>query len=219
MANTPKKNESEAPPSLDFEINWATHEERKLILQTMVQNHRQTMNFRTMPTAKLLVMRDRNDLRKIVGWEGLDYQHNPKFPEVFSQYVAPEYRTYLLGLALSHACASFLQSVGVKNAFLRMEAESNSDLLELRKSSIYRILESEELDQQWVSECQKCELKGSHCKVQAYLTYKVDDWVQFGNKRLGRMAILSFPAQILLRKENFRNFKEDTVRYRAKWVA
>lgn len=209
------------PPSFNYVIDWASPIERELVFARMRANGRQTMNFRTMPTAKLIVLRDLDNGGKIIGWEGLDWEHNPEYPEVFSQFVEEGYRSFLLGVALSHACASILMKNGKENAFLRMEQSKNDALLNIRANSkIYRVLEPHELKESWTSQCQNCELYKKSCQTQAYLTYKVKDWVDFGNRRMGVSDIVTLPSRLTLRKEIFRKENRDgKVRYQAKWVA
>jgi hypothetical protein len=209
------------PPSFNYLIEWASPLEKEAVLARMRTAGRQTMNFRTMPQAKLILLKDLDNDKKIIGWEGLDWKSNPRYPEVFSQFVEEAYRSFLLGVALSHACASILMHNGIENAFLRMEQATNDALLNIRANSkIYRILEANELNPEWVSNCQGCELFGVSCKSQAYLTYKVKDWVEFGNRRLGVPNLVTLPSRLILRKEIFRqNGRNSSARFQAKWVA
>ena len=212
-------NSEKLPPNFDFQIDWATDVERKSILKKMLAADRQIMNLTSMPTSKLLVLKDKK-LGKIIGWEGLDFEHNPKFPEVFSQFVEPEYRSYLLGLALSHACACVMDSNGIEKVFLRMESATNDKLLNIRTTSkIYKLIPEEEIDMEWKSMCKECNLYGSHCTEQAFLYYNTSEWVEFGNRRLGYLEDFKIPQTLTLKKEIFRSNSRDESRYRANWVA
>lgn len=208
------------PPSFNFMVDWATPAEKKSILESMKLNSRQTMNFRLMPDAKMILLKDLDSNGQIVGWEGLDYQSNPKYPEVFSQFVMPEYRSFLLGVALSHACASFFANLGIEFAYLRMEAATNEELFKIRtESKIYEVVPDELLDVEWRSMCTQCELYKTACRSQSYLRYKVVNWVEFGNNRLGIVQTAELPQKLELKREVFRTNVEDRNRYAAKWAA
>ncbi len=206
------------PHDLRFVLNWASQAERGHIFKTMKDNGRQTMNLRIMPTAKLILLKSVSRGGAIAGWGGLDFEHNPKFPEVFSQFVFPQYRTYLLGLALIHIRALLLQENGFKTGYFRMEAESNAELFAMRTSSgLYRAIPDAEVDQNWKNNCTNCELYKVSCMKQAYLKFDVDQVVEFGTRRLGMTATAHFPKELILREEQFR--KDEKFVYKAHWAA
>lgn len=200
-----------------FAIDFAAAEERKAIMATMRAEGRQTMNLRLMPTAQLLTLKTSDG--DIIGWAGFDYRHNPAFPELFSQFVAPDFRHFLLGLALVHSRALILQENGVKEAFFRMDAGSNADLLELRTNlKLYRTLSKEEVDPEWQSYCTKCELHQKTCLKQVYLAFSVDDLVTFGNRRLGTAQDFALPKALVLRHGSVRR-SEPLPAVKARWAA
>lgn len=199
-----------------FSIGLADLAERSAIMATMLEAGRQTMNLRLMPTAELLTLKNEND--EIIGWGGLDFRHNPGFAELFSQFVAPEFRHFLLGLALVHSRALILQAHGIAEAFFRMDASSSAELLELRTNlKLYRTLSAEEVDPYWRSYCEKCELYRKTCMKQVYLAFNVNDLVSFGNRRLGVAPDFRLPKALVLRSGQIR--RNEPLSIKARWAA
>jgi hypothetical protein len=209
----------ELPPSLNYQLDLATTDELKIILSRLKEGRRQTMNFRTMPTAQALVLKVA-ETQKIIGWQGFDHHHRPDYPEKFSLHLDEEYRSFLLGLALEHGLAVYLQKHNVPHAYVRMESSSNSSLLDWRvKTGIYKRQAISELNPEWVANCKKCELFGKKCPEQTFFQFDVNEWVEFGNRRLGIHQHISFPANVVLAKDIIRMHPSKEIRYQARWAA
>ena len=96
---------------------------------------RQTMNLRIMRDARLLRVRAVDDDNQLVGWAGLDATFTPDIGEVFSLYVVPPYRTFLVGLILETARAAYLSRQAIPRVLVRMESATNTSLLRYRVRS------------------------------------------------------------------------------------
>lgn len=178
----------EIPPTLTYDLAWATSEEREQILAEMRKLDRQTMNLTIMPKSRLLRMRAPEAGNRIVGWAGLDAWYTPEMAEFFSLYVYPEFRSYLVGLMLETMRAAFIveECPHIKRVLVRMEASSNTSLLRYRLGSEL-MLEAKpgEITAETLALCRKCELFGNHCAEQAYLWVDVQRFLERGNERLG----------------------------------
>src|SRR5207245_2419777 len=83
---------------------------------------------------------------------------DPDHPELFSQFVYPQFRGFGLGGLLEHFWWAYLDSHGYSTGFMRMELDSNQTLVERRLHSGYcRRATPEELGQQFVTACRNCE--------------------------------------------------------------
>ena len=179
---------SEVPPTLSFQLDWATDEERAEIMGHMRRLGRQTMNLRVMKGSRLLRVRAPEDGNRIVGWAGLDAWHTPGLAELFSLFVFPDYRTYLVGLILETARCAFLtrECPDVKRVLVRMESASNTSLLQYRLGAeLMREAPPEELGDELLSLCSRCELHGNACAQQAFLWVNVERFLARGQERLG----------------------------------
>jgi hypothetical protein len=174
------------PPSFVFEVDWVTPEERTEILSSMQVARRQTMNLRLMPSARLLRARARDDGNRIVGWAGFDAHFTPGMGEVFSLYVVPSYRTYLVGLVLETVRCAALKKLGVERVLCRMDARTTFSLLRYRLASKLMIEAArDEVLPEALALCEKCELYGRECASQAYVWVDIDQYLTRGTQRLG----------------------------------
>jgi hypothetical protein len=193
------------PPCFSFELGWADAPMRRAILELMTELGRQTMNLRVMPTARLLYVRSLKEGDGIVGWGGVDADFNPKYPEVFSLFIRPDYRTYTLGLLIELARYTYLQSRGVERVYARMDRASNYSLLEYRvKNGLFQPMVPASLDPSYVSLCRRCELYGRDCAEQAYFMVDVRTFVRHGENRIGRVDVREMPKIFELRPELIR---------------
>lgn len=179
---------SEVPPTLTFELDWASAEERAEIMAEMQRLGRQTMNLRVMPDSRLLRVRAPEDGNRIVGWAGLDAWYTPRVAEFFSLFVYPEYRTYLVGLILETARCAFLvkECAHIERVLVRMESASNTSLLRYRLgASLMAEASREEVGDETLKLCGRCELYGQSCAQQAFLWVDVRRFLARGSERLG----------------------------------
>ena len=107
-------------------LAWAEPRERQQVICLAASEGRQTLSLRTMPRARLAVLRRAQG--GFAGWVGIDADSDPKCPELFSQYLYPEYRRRGLGALLEHLCWAYLDARGCKTASMRMEVDSSQDL-------------------------------------------------------------------------------------------
>lgn len=178
----------EIPPTLTFQLDWASPSEREEIMAQMRALGRQTMNLRVMKDSRLLRIRAPDDGNKIVGWAGLDAWHTPEMAELFSLFVFPEYRAYLVGLILETARCSFLvkECPHVKRVLVRMEASSNTSLLRYRLGAELMVEAGEnEISPETLVLCHQCELFGNSCARQAFLWVDIDRFLSRGYDRIG----------------------------------
>lgn len=114
-------------------LAWADSRERQQVISLAASQGRQTTNLRTVPLAKLVVLR--RPQGGFAGWAGMDADSDPKCPEVFSQYVYREYRGRGLGALLEHVWWTWLDTRGCKTAYVRMEPDSGRDLFKRGRAS------------------------------------------------------------------------------------
>jgi hypothetical protein len=153
-------------------LAWADPGERQLVVALARREGRQTMNLRTMPGARLVVLRCAGG--GLAGWAGMDIANDPHRPEVFSQFVYPSFRGRGLGALLEQVWWTWLDRCGAELAYMRMESDGNAALLAKRlRQPAYRLTSAEELGAPFVQGCCRCELFGAACGRQAYIAVDV----------------------------------------------
>ena len=153
-------------------LAWADRDERRQVLALASQAGRQTMNLRTMPGAELFVLR--RSTSGFAGWAGVDVTFDPRHPEVFSQFVYPQFRSAGIGSLLEHVWWSYLDSKSCATAFRRKELETNATLFKHRLASGYcRQVSTQELGTRFAWACRSCELFGHSCRRQVFLAVSV----------------------------------------------
>lgn len=176
-------------------LAWADSRERQQVIDMAHSEGRQTMNLRTMPGARLVVLRRTNG--GFAGWAGVDADSDPARPEVFSQFVYPEFRGVGLGRLLEHFWWAYLASRGCSTAYMRMELASNRSLFEHRVDSGYcRQVTERQLGARFVSACRDCELFGNACRRQAYLAVDVRRALAAVTRARGELDIHALPSRI-----------------------
>jgi hypothetical protein len=196
----------EAAPTLVFELDWASPTERLEIMDRARAYGRQTMNLRLMPEARLLRLRAVQDGNRIVGWAGFDIAFTPGMGEVFSLFVEPEYRTYLVGLVLETARCAYLKKAGASRVLCRMAASTNDSLLSYRLGNgLMMEADAREISPGALALCRQCELFGASCARQAYVWVNVDRFLERGTHRLGtEIDTGALPTTISLDPARFR---------------
>ena len=116
-------------------LAWADGGECQQVISLAASEGRQTMNLRTMPYAKLVVLR--RPQGGFAGWAGMDADSDPRCPELFSQYVYPEYRGRRLGALLEHVSWAWLDSRGCRTAYMRTELDCSGQLFKRARASGY----------------------------------------------------------------------------------
>lgn len=190
-------------PGFNYFVKLATSLEKEFIMKIMMSENRQTMNLRLMPNAKLLLLQDKDNDSATVGWAGVDYEFNPKFPETFSLFIMPDYRKKRLSLILKHALYSILHFKGFTKAYIRMEAMQNTNLMEHNlKTGAYHLLNAGEINNSWKENCFKCELYNNSCQSQSYLEVDVLRLFNYCNNKLGTLSDVNFPKSVILKNTN-----------------
>lgn len=175
-------------------LAWADRRDRELIIGLASKAGRQTMNLRTMPGAELVVLR-RWDGR-YAGWAGVDIRSDPDHPELFSQFVYPEFRGLGLGGLLEHVWWTVLDRAGRKSGFMRMELDTNDALCKRRlASSYYREATADELGPRFVGACRKCELFGRACGRQIFLEVDVRKALAASVRLRGHLDLSALPLR------------------------
>ena len=176
-------------------LGWAYGRERFQVINLAASEGQQTMNLRTMPGAKLVVLR--RPQGGFAGWAGMDADSDPKRPEVFSQYVYPEYRGRGLRALLEHVWWAWLDQRGCTVAYLRVELDCNADLFERRRSSGYcRQIWPEELGRKFVRACRGCERFGHRCRRQGFLAVDVQRALAASTRERGPLDIDALPLGV-----------------------
>src|SRR5262245_15151927 len=187
-------------------LAWADSEERQRVIGLAQREGRQTMNLRTMPSAKLVVLRRPGGL--FAGWAGVDVDTHPRHPEVFSQFVYPQFRNRGLGSLLEHFWWAYLRLRGCGTAYMRMELDTNQTLVERRLRSGYITRVSpDELGQRFEAACRKCELFGNACRRQVYLAVDVQKALAASTEARGPFYIGSLPLYIPPKPEAYIPFR------------
>jgi len=182
-------------------LAWADSQERQQIIALAQQEWRQTMNLRTMPGAQLVVLRRPGGL--FAGWAGVDVDTHPRRPELFSRFVYPQFRGRGLGGLLEHFWWAYLDSRGCGTGYMRMERDSNENLVERKLRSGYcRRVSPDELGQVFVGACRKCELFGNACRQQIYLAVDVRKALAASTQSRAPLYIDSLPLHIPMEPEN-----------------
>jgi hypothetical protein len=183
-------------------LAWADTQERQKVISLAFQEGRQTMNLRTMPNAELVVLRRSNG--EFAGWAGVDVKTDPALPELFSQFVYPQFRGFGLGGLLEHFWWTYLDSQRCPTGFMRMELDSNQTLVERRLGSGYcRQVAPEQLGPRFVAACRRCELFGAACGRQVFLAVDVRKALAASARARGQLDIDSLPMRIVIeQKEN-----------------
>ena len=178
-------------------LAWAASQERQRVIGLATREGRQTMNLRTMPGAELVVLRRPDG--GLAGWTGVDVTTDPERPELFSQFVYPQFRGVGLGALLEHVWWAYLAARGCSTGYMRMELESNQTLFERRLRSGYcRQLTREELGSRFVGACRNCELFGTACRQQVYLAVDVQAALAASTRSRGSLDIGSLPMRVAL---------------------
>jgi GNAT superfamily N-acetyltransferase len=176
-------------------LAWAYGRERQTVVSLAASAGRQTMNLRTMPAAKLVVLR--RPLGGVAGWAGMDADSDPKRPEVFSQYVYPEYRGRGLRALLEHVGWAYLDQRGCSTAYMRMELDNHADLFKSRRASGYsRQISPEEAGRKFVWACRHCELYGDACRRQAFLAVDVQRALAASIRERGPLDLEALPLRV-----------------------
>ena len=176
-------------------LAWAYGRERQTAISLAASEGRQTMNLRTMPGAKLVVLR--RPLGGLAGWAGMDADSDPKRPEVFSHYVYPEYRGRGLRALLEHVGWAYLDQRGCATAYMRMELDNHGDLFKQRRASGYcRQISPEEAGRKFVWACRHCELYGDPCRRQAYLAVDVQRALAASIRERGPLDLEALPLRV-----------------------
>jgi len=178
-------------------LAWADSEERKRIIDLSIRAGRQTMNLRTRKGAEVVVLR-RSD-GQLIGWTGVDIKTDPLHPELFSQFVYPQFRGVGLGRLLEHFWWAYLDGQGYSTGFMRMELDCNQALVERRLRSGYcRLATAEELGQQFVTACHDCELFGKACRQRIFLAVDVHRALAARRRSSGPLDINSLPLRVAM---------------------
>lgn len=186
-----------SPASAILTLAWADARERQRVIQLASSEGRQTMNLRTMPGARLVVLR--RPQGGFAGWAGMDADSDPARPEVFSQFVYPAYRGIGLGALLEHVWWAYLASRGCTTGYMRMELGSNRELFLYRLRSGYcRRVGRGELGSRFLSACRRCELFGDPCSRQVYLAVDVEAALAGTAPASGPLDIGALPVPVEL---------------------
>lgn len=176
------------------------------------------MNLRTMPEARVLLLMDEDNGKKIIGWQGVAIHQKLNIPEKFSLHLDPEYRAFSLGLAIETAFYKYLQTQGHSYAVVRMDVRATPTLKDYRlKIGVFAPLEKNEMPAEWLAMCGNCELHNKTCMEKVYVRCDVAKGISFGEKRLGLIQAFQFPYPIVIVKERLRTEKREP--YTAKWAA
>ncbi len=193
-------------------LAWASSEERKRIIDLSIQERRQTMNLRTRKGAEVVVLRQPDE--RLVGWTGVDIKTDPVRPELFSQFVYPQFRGFGLGGLLEHFWWAYLDSHGYSTGFMRMELDSNQTLVERRLHSGYcRRATPEELGQQFVTACRNCELFGTVCHLQIFLAVDVQTALADRRRASGPLDINSLPLRIAVEPKKLNQTGQNLIKF------
>lgn len=206
----------EQPPSLNYVIRLATADEIVNIVKNLQIFERQTMNFRMMPDAKALVLFDRDNMNKIIGWQGFTLKGFNDIPEKFSLHLDLAYRSFLLGLALETVLYKYLDQSGLNYTILRMDRNGTESLMNYRTTTgVVKEILPKEMPKEWLSMCGNCELYKKTCMQQSFFKVYIRKGIELGEKRLGAIGELKFPVQIKLEENQIRKVER---KFLAKWA-
>lgn len=157
----------------------------------------QTTNLRTMPRAKLAVLRC--DDGRYAGWAGMDAETDPAHPEVFSGFIRPEFRGIGLGALLEHVWWAYISAWGCKTALIRLDCDCERRLVAFwLKTGYCRLALSSDLGRQSLGACRLCELFDSECVGNPYLVVNVEKALAVSKQRMGPLDICSLPIRFCI---------------------
>lgn len=190
--------------SMRLLLAWDDPAQREELIAFLAAHGRQTMNLRMMPTARVLTLSEPGGHQR-VGICGLDDQHDPSHPELFSLYVDEDYRAFRLGHLLETARAQFLLSRGHEVGYVRMEKSSNAELLRYRlKTGIFTALSPSPESERYTALCRHCELFERSCVQQEYLKVDLRALAARGAEKLGALDLTDLPLVLELSGSTFR---------------
>jgi GNAT superfamily N-acetyltransferase len=142
-----------------LDVCWIEDGDKPALQKRMEAADRQTANLRLMAQSRFAVARIQGE---IVGWAGIDIHHyGGRFAELFSLYTYPEIRQQGVGAELELIRYRYAMENGFKVAYLRAgDAPSrlNDNRIGTKAFSFV-----EDLDQDFVGFCKRCEYYGIRC--------------------------------------------------------
>jgi GNAT superfamily N-acetyltransferase len=162
-------------------LAWACERERQLAMNLAAIEGLHTVNLRTIPGARIVVLR--RPQGGLAGWAGVDADSDPKRPEAFAHYVYPEYRGRGLRALLEHVGWAYLDQRGCATAYMRMELDHHHENLFRRR--------------RMSGPCRHCEQSGTSCRRQAILTVDVQRALAASTRERGPLDLEALPFQVL----------------------
>lgn len=152
-----------------FELAWASADETATIRSVAAENRRQVMNM-SRATARLIRVRAEG---RLAGWMGLDLEHDPALPELFSIYVEPPLRRARVGRCLRLTAALYLEHRGVRTAYSRL-SRSHDPVAARAWSPFTEPMSAAELPPHFVDACRACNLYERECREREFLAVDVE---------------------------------------------
>lgn len=176
-------------------LDWADHLQRQKIIDLAEQMGRQTAHLRSLPEAKLAILRFPDG--ELVGWAGMNTEAKHDSPKLFSHFIYPQYRGLKLGRLLEHVWWAYLAAWGYKIGYLNLEQGNSKRLLKYRLTTKHcpHLTEQSKSTRQ-KNACLHCELKYCDRKGQTYHAIDVEKALAARVRSMGKLDICKFPIRI-----------------------
>lgn len=152
----------------DLELAWASAEEREAIRALAAQARRQILNM-SRPSARIVRLREGD---RLAGWVGLDVDHDPDVPELFSLYVEPGLRGAGAGRCLRLVTALFFEERGVRRVYGRISRTHDVGAA-AAWAPFTRTLSTRELPDGFADACRACNLFEQECRERSFIEFDV----------------------------------------------
>ena len=180
-------------PSACIELDWVSASDKPRLVALAESLSRQTMNMR-LPTARMIWARHAG---QVVGWVGIDIDHDPERPELFSLYLDPSYRAQQLSRTLRLAATSFLLRRGVRHVLGRIAVSEGMAAMQYwLASGACRPATADETPNQFAVMCTRCNLYGNACSERVFMRLDVERVHADDSAKLAQHADYVLPLQL-----------------------
>lgn len=148
-----------------YRLDWLEPDDRPKFISFLKRHKRQTMNARLMTSAHIV---NATYQGRVIGCGGLDLHYFKDYPEMFSLFVLPEFRSRGVGMALELARYQLAIRNGFKSVYIRVESQEAASLSQYRKNNSYFSFVEPEREG-YRELCRYCEYYRKSCAEQRFM--------------------------------------------------